>query len=585
MLLQKLAQYFERLEDQAPAMYVKTRIRSLIELDSEGRFHGLVATEGGMKGKKDRGKRFFAPHLGRSSAIQAKLLADNAEYVLGLARDSEKQKRVDECHQAFVEEVRKCADFTGEPAVQAVLKFLDEWQPGSIPLSEEFDPSDVVTFRVDGVLPIELASVKKYWASYATPGGDAGLPSAKTEGELMQCLICGRLRPAVSRLPFKIKGVPGGQTSGMALISANSPAFESYGLEASLIAPTCQECGERFSKAANALIEGESTHIRIPPLVYIFWTREESDFNPARLLSTPEPDEVKALIGSAFTGAKSALRVDGAHFYATALSASGARVAVRDWIDTTVEEAKRNLAHYFALQRIVEWNGAEGKPLGLYALAASTVRDANTELPAHVPQSLLRMALRGGQLPLGLLFQAVKRNRAEQAVTRPRAALVKMVLLSQEPKLSLEDTMTQLDPGNRDAAYLCGRLMGILESVQRAALGDVGANVTSRFFGTASSAPASVFGNLLRGAQPHLQKLKKERRATYEALERRLEEVMASLPGFPRVLTLEEQGLFSLGYFRQRAADRAAAIAHKKSKEPGDQGQDNADQQGGKSDE
>ena len=585
MLLEKLIEYFERLEDQAPAMYVKTRIRSLIELDSEGRFHGLVATEGGMKGKKDRGKRFFAPHLGRSSAIQAKLLADNAEYVLGLARDRDKQKRVDECHQAFVEEVRKCADFTGEPAVQAVLKFLDEWQPGSIPLSEEFDPSDVVTFRVDGVLPIELASVKKYWASYATPGGDAGLPSAKTEGELMQCLICGRLRPAVSRLPFKIKGVPGGQTSGMALISANSPAFESYGLEASLIAPTCQECGERFSKAANALIEGESTHIRIPPLVYIFWTREESDFNPARLLSTPEPDEVKALIGSAFTGAKSALRVDGAHFYATALSASGARVAVRDWIDTTVEEAKRNLAHYFALQRIVEWNGAEGKPLGLYALAASTVRDANTELPAHVPQSLLRMALRGGQLPLGLLFQAVKRNRAEQAVTRPRAALVKMVLLSQEPKLSLEDTMTQLDPGNRDAAYLCGRLMGILESVQRAALGDVGANVTSRFFGTASSAPASVFGNLLRGAQPHLQKLKKERRATYEALERRLEEVMASLPGFPRVLTLEEQGLFSLGYFRQRAADRAAAIAHKKSKEPGDQGQDNADQLGGKSDE
>ena len=209
MLLEKLAQYFERLEDQAPAMYVKTRIRSLIELDSEGRFHGLLATEGGMKGKKDRGKRFFAPHLGRSSAIQAKLLADNAEYVLGLARDREKQKRVDECHQAFVEEVRKCADFTGEPAVQAVLKFLDEWQPGSIPLSEEFDPSDVVTFRVDGVLPIELASVKKYWASYATPGGDAGLPSAKTEGELMQCLICGRLRPALSRLGVRgCLGVP-----------------------------------------------------------------------------------------------------------------------------------------------------------------------------------------------------------------------------------------------------------------------------------------------------------------------------------------------------------------------------------------
>ena len=37
MLLEKLIEYFERLEDQAPAMYVKTGIRWLIELDSEGK--------------------------------------------------------------------------------------------------------------------------------------------------------------------------------------------------------------------------------------------------------------------------------------------------------------------------------------------------------------------------------------------------------------------------------------------------------------------------------------------------------------------------------------------------------------------
>ena len=79
----------------------------------------------------------------------------------------------------------------------------------------------------------------------------------------------------------------------MAIISANVPAFESYGLEASLIAPTCQECGERFSKAANELIENERTHITIGPLVYLCWTREEHGFSLASLLSTPEPEEVK----------------------------------------------------------------------------------------------------------------------------------------------------------------------------------------------------------------------------------------------------------------------------------------------------
>lgn len=486
MLLKELSAYFGRLEGAAPPMYQKTPIRWLIELDSEGRLLGFVPTEGKPKGKKDRGREFLAPHIGRSSGVRAKLLADNGEYVLGVGREKSKPERVAECHRRFVEEVTKSAQATGEPALQAASKFLDQWQPGSGATPPGFDPADVLTFRVDGVLPIDLPSVKRYWASATSPAPETRRAEKKEEQGVMQCLICGEVRPPVRRLPFKIKGIPGGQTSGMALISANSPAFESYGLEASLIAPTCQECGERFSKAANALIEGENTHVRIPPLVYIFWTREECEFNVGTLLSDPDSGEVKALISSASTGARGGVGINTTAFYATAFSASGARVAVRDWLDTTVERAKENLARYFALQRLVEWDGSEGRPLGLYALAASTVRDANRDLPPHVPRSLIHVALRGGPFPMGLLFQAVNRNRAEQGVTRPRAALIKMVLLSQTLDLLPEENMAQLaqlDVNNQNPAYLCGRLMGVLEGLQRAALGDVGANITSRFSG------------------------------------------------------------------------------------------------------
>jgi hypothetical protein len=67
-------------------------------------------------------------------------------------------------------------------------------------------------------------------------------------------------------------------------------------------------------------------------------------------------------------------------------------------------------------------------------------------------------------------------------------------------------------------------------------------------------------------------------------LQRRLEEVMSGLPAFPRVLSLEEQGLFSLGYFHQRAADRATAIAHRKTAET-DKGKANTtNENGGRSD-
>jgi len=563
MLLEKLSQYADRL-DLPPLMYQRTPIRWLIDLDTEGKLIGFVQTTSERRGKNDRGKEYEAPHIGRSSGVKAKLLADNGEYVLGLARDKAKQNRIKECHQTFLDQVRACADATEEESVKAVLRFLEKMDLDTLPLPDDFNPAHNLTFRVKGVLPIHLKSVQAYWAS-VTGGGEG--ESLEPNDSLMQCLICGELRPAVERLQFKIKRIPGGQSSGMALISANAPAFESYGLEASLIAPTCQNCGERFSKAANALIEAEDTHITVGPLVYLFWTKEEMPFSVAALLSRPEPGEVRTLIASVFSGQRAVTGIDTTPFYATAFSASGGRVTVRDWLDTTVESARRSLARYFALQRIVERDGTLGTPYGLFPLAAATVRDTNRELPPNVPKVLLHMALKGGPLPLWLLFQAVKRNRAEQKITRPRAALIKMVLLSQQETLAKEDMMTQLEPENRDPAYLCGRLLAVLEAVQREAIPGANATITDRFFGTASSAPASVFGRLIRGAMAHLGKLRREKPGTYEALRRRLAEVQEHLKTFPKTLTLEQQGLFGLGYFHQQAADRAAAIAHRQARD------------------
>jgi CRISPR-associated protein Csd1 len=561
MLLERLSQYADRL-DLAPSMYIKTPIRWLIDLNSAGKFIGFVQTEGTGK-KNDRGKEFYAPHIGRASGVRAKLLADNGEYVLGIAREKSKADRVRRCHEAFVEEVRRCAEATGESIVMAVLKFLQKVEPTPSRVPQDFDPSMVATFRVDGVLPIHMDSVIGYWPSAATSGEDE---SATEDADVMQCLVCGHRRPALKRLPFKIKRVPGGQTGGNALISANATAFESYGLEASLIAPTCADCGERFSKAANALIEDTATHITVGPLVYLFWTKEESPFSVASLLSNPEPEEVHALIESVFHGQKTASSIDTTPFYATAFSASGARVAVRDWLDTTVDVVRRNIAQYFAMQRIVDPDGKEGRPYGLYTLATATVREAS-DLVANVPKALLHTALNGGPLPSSLLYQAVRRNRAEHSITRPRAVLIKMALLAQQTPLSSENTMVQLDKENPEPAYLCGRLLAVLERIQRIAIPGAGSTITDRFYGTFSSAPASVVGVLLRKSQAHLAKLRKEKPGAERALQAKLEEIQATVQSFPRTLTLEQQGLFGLGYYHQRAQDRADAIAHKQQRD------------------
>ena len=100
------------------------------------------------------------------------------------------------------------------------------------------------------------------------------------------------------------------------------------------------------------------------------------------------------------------------------------------------------------------------------------------------------------------------------------------------------DTETQQDP-----AYLCGRLLALLEQAQAAALGNPNTTLVDRFYGSASSTPASVFGLLLKNAQAHLSKLRHEREGAYHYLQRELGQIMEKLPSFPYILDLRKQGL------------------------------------------
>jgi CRISPR-associated protein Csd1 len=623
MLLQRLTEYAGRCREKiAPSGYITMPVTWIIPLGPQGELQGnLIRATGGGR-RQDRGLEHFVPHrLRTSSAVRPKLLADTGEYVLGVPKnDSEKKKaRAAECHEAFLELVRECAKRTAEPSVEAARAFLEGLRgTGGVPqLPNDFGPSDIATFRVGETFPIDLPSVRHFWAEYfwkRVLAGEAGEESEDSEDDTrespgaslnvsptaegeMACIVCGKPNRPVPRHPFQIKGLPG-RRAGAAIVSANVSAFQSYGLQNSLVAPTCKDCAESYAKAANLLIEGEEgTSIDVGLSVYIFWTKEPVEFSLSTLLTAPDPAEVRKLIGSARTGKKPATLLDETPFYAAALTANRSRVVVRDWLETTVGAVKSNLIRWFRLQAVVgEWGETDPLPLPIRGykskstnrwtegLAECTVpkikrtRDTKKVSPI-TPGILLRVALKGGPLPTSLLFDAVKRNRAEQSVTRPRAALIKMVLLSQTG-WNLEDNMEQLDVTKCNPGYLCGRLMGVLEAVQRAALPGLNATITDRFFGTASSAPASVFPRLIRGAQAHLTRLRKEKRGTYEALQRRLEEVMAMLPAFPKVLTLQDQGLFSLGYYHQLAADRAARIAAKEAREH--EQKDIADQEGGK---
>ncbi len=559
MLLSKLKEYAdERMEGQLPPLYAPTPVACIVALDADGRplSRQPISRIDPSTPRGKRGLDMAAPEIQRASGIKPLLLADNGEYTFGRARDPGKQARVEQAHAAYRDLLDRCAIETEEPAVLAVRRFYERGGVDQLNLGEEWDYGLKVTFsvRLDAgdVRPIDLPAVQEFWLSINTPDPD-------TSG---QCLVCGERKPVLDRLQAKIKGIRGGQSSGTSIISANSDAFESYGLKASKIAPTCRECGEAFTRAANDLIAGEQSSLSVGDATFIFWTRESVEFDFGGFMREPDAAQVKALVESVGRGRQAPIENETV-FYAASLSASGGRAVVRDWMDTTVGSVVKSIARWFELQWITDPRdedpaGVNPRPLSLFQLAISTVRTAN-DLPVTMPRALFRAALAGTPLPMELAFQAVRRCRAEQGVTRPRAALIKLVLLSQETQLPEEDYMVALDPEHPEPAYQCGRLLAVLESAQRQAMPRLKTGIVDRFYGAASTAPLSVFPRLIRGAQPHLARLERDKAGAHVALQRRLEEVVDQIGAFPTVLPLPEQGLFALGYYHQRAADHARA--------------------------
>jgi CRISPR-associated protein Csd1 len=555
MLLKRLAEYSARLESR-PMLYGEVVVRYIIELNSVGRPLSPEPTDisNPATPRTKRGQHRLMPQIQRSRGVNPILFADKAEYTLGITSGSTKHAaRITKCHRAYMSILGRCAERTGLLEVRAVWHFLEGTPLSKLELGEDFDGAAALTFRVNGIFPSDLPAVQRFWAEEHNPANPAS-----REARMMQCIVCGETRPVLSRLQAKIKGIPGGQTSGTAIISANADAFESYGLQASLIAPTCAECGESFTHSINDLLQNEANHLIIGRAVFIFWTRDASDFSFRDFLIAPQSVQVRELIQSVRSDHRNNNFMDNA-FYAIALSASGGRVAVRDWIDSTVAKVRSNLARWFKRQSIIASFGEFPCLFGIASLAGSTVRERRDLHPATAC-AILRAALMGTPLPFGLLYETVRRNRVEKEVTSARAALIKLAICS-APRAAMEDTMVSLDRQDHSPAYLCGRLLAVLERAQRLAIPRIRRNATivGRFFSIASSAPLSVFPRLLCGTQTHLAKLERDHPGAYVALQRKIEEIITGISAFPSLLTLEEQGFFALGYYHQRAHDRGQA--------------------------
>ena len=85
-----------------------------------------------------------------------------------------------------------------------------------------------------------------------------------------------------------------------------------------------------------------------------------------------------------------------------------------------------------------------------------------------------------------------------------------------------------------------------------------------RYYGAASATPAAVFGVLMCNAQKHLGKIRKDKGGLAHYFETQISDIAQILSragGYPRTLTLEEQGVFALGFYQDRNRPSAKEAA------------------------
>lgn len=603
MILSALADYYQRLLDDpesgvAAPGYSQEKIGYVITLSADG---SVVAVddEHDSSGKKRIPKSLSVPASFKrpGTGVKAFFLWDKPSYALGVSASS---KRSEQEHMAFKALHRQALSDNGDPGLRALLAFLDAWSPAQFPENPHFARHGEalldanMVFRLDGDQGYlhQRPAARAAWERLQGQSGNT------TRG---MCLVSGE-QASLARLHPAIKGF---ESTGSSIVSFNADAYISYRGSLEKIrakkkennsganAPVSEQAAFAYTTALNHLLRRDARNrqrMQIGDTTAVFWAQAKTAMQAtaaedlvADFLRGDEAGDSTIADGQATQRLQGALELirqsrplreldttldDDAHIFVLGLAPNASRLSIRFWETQTLAGfAKRLADHYDDLE--LQPPAWKRTPTPQYlALQVAPVYGENgkpkaEDVPPLLAGELTRAILGGTRYPRSLLGSIVMRFRADGQIKPLRVALCKSVL-AREARLAKQQGLTftkgeppmSLDIGNTDPGYLLGRLFSSLENLQHAALGSqVNATIRDRFYGAASATPASIFPVLLRNAQNHLGKLRRDKAGLAVNLDKEIGQIIDVLPAhFPRSLPIEEQGRFAIGYYHQTQA-------------------------------
>jgi CRISPR-associated protein Csd1 len=606
MILQSLYNYYQILLkddslDIAPPGYSAANVSFALNLSPAGELLDIFPfTTKFFDGKKERERnyrRMVVPEQVKRAGIDPKpnFMCDNSAFVLGIPEQTEKDKRYGSRRfEVFRKLNTEILAKANSAFARAVIAFLQKHNPQTARqhpviarhLEALLEGGNLI-FQVNGRNALDDPEIKRVWEEH----------KLGQEAIQMQCLVTGKVEP-IARLHPSIQGVRDANPTGASLVGFNERSYESYNRMKGqgLNSPVSQRVASGYGVALNYLLSNQNPNrkIYLGDTTVVYWAESEDKgyasafaalINPeflegesaegqsARKKAEKKMGETaeKVQKGQALDTAK--LREgldDSTRFYVLGLASNAARLAVRFYLTEPFGVfAERIMQHYEDLKIQKEFTN-QPDYLSPYRILAECVSPKVTRRDDEVKQSwsllggaLMRAILTGAPYPEGLYAAMLNRIRHDSdeekrsvKINYVRAAYIKAHLLRkyrrQDHNPYQEALQMSLNESFTHPAYVLGRLFAVLEKAQREAIGqNINATIKDRYFTSACATPASVFPTLLRLAHHWTGK------AEYGGIsDRRIQDLLGMLDAkpFPSRLTLDEQGVFALGYYHQRAA-------------------------------
>lgn len=565
MILQALVKYYEDLEKQGKLPrqgWCQAKVSYGINLSTDGNIKNIIWLKDEIQaGKKQiwTSKTMSVPAmLTRSSGIAANFLCDNSKYLLGIDK-SGTGKRIVECFEAAKKKHLKLLGNASGEMAQAICAFFRNWDPEEAKKNivvlenwEEITDGGNLIFCMNEGYAQDDDEIQKIW--------DAENEQTETDAEGI-CLVTGE-RTEISRIHRNIKGVPGAQSSGAALVSFNALSFESYGKEQSYNAPVGKYAEFAYTSALNYLLAQRKYTFPLGDSMIVYWAEEAKLEYQDVLLALLNPvkdnqNEVHAFFEK--------LRKDeqimindmelnpSQKFYILCLAPNAARLSVRFFYQSSFGNITKNLACHYERMQMIKPKWEEREYLGIEDMLKETVNmNSRDKKPiSNMAAMVFSAILQNSRYPASLYTDALIRIRAEQGcVTWGRASIVKAFLMKNHKNTEGEICMG-LNEESNDVAYVLGRLFSVLESIQTDANPGIKSTIRDRYFNSACATPASVFPVLFKLKNSHIKKLEREKESAKVYYEKLLTQIVGKLEMYPKRLSLEEQGRFILGYYHQ----------------------------------